>query len=135
MARSKKVVASEVPTGDPYDIPEIDGFMFRWTNAKVRTKMGRWKIWSPLKRSSELGEKVAALIEDVTSPAFKELVQSDSDLFCRGDALVLAFAPKDKVLAARAASQKKADDKLRMVHQTEGAKLRHTYIQKDPEDI
>lgn len=134
MARGrKKVVGSEAPAGDPYQIKPIDGFSFRWVNPEGRTKKGSWGIWKPLNRSSELGEKVVEEFNTVVGPVNFGLTNVDSDYFYRAANSMLAFAPTEKVMERRAAMQEEADKRMRMVHNTEGAKLRHTYIQKDPE--
>lgn len=132
MPAKKKVTTNETPNTDAYQVPRIDGFGFRWVNPAYRAKKGNWGIWKPLTRDSELGEKVAEHIEGIIGPISLGLTQVDSNYFYRSTESMLAFAPVELIEEKRAEAQAKADERMRMVHRTEGARLRTTVIEKTP---
>jgi hypothetical protein len=118
-----------------YDVPEIDGYVFKWVNLAARSKRG-WhtSIYKPVSPSTDIGQKV---LEHFKKTFFDDYRREDSggDYFHYGD-MILAYAPKELSDERRKEMQKRADDQLRLImeeHNSTG-KLRYVSIPQEPTD-
>lgn len=92
------------------ELPQIDGITLRWVNPASRNRsLAGWKCWIPVNRESEIGEQVAEHIKE--SPFRLGQENQDGAYFWRGD-MVLAYAPKEKVVELRKRNVGLADTQL-----------------------
>jgi hypothetical protein len=101
---------------------KVPGYGFRWCNVSQRYRHG-WGIWTPVDRSSELGQQVVPQLR-VGNDKFVG-ANAESSFIYQGTDSVLAYSTIEKINALKERNASKAEDRIRSV---DAAELRRNVI-------
>lgn len=124
--RVSQVIDKEVVERATNDLPTVPGLEFSWQNPFTNERTG-WRIWEPVTRDSEIGQQIADQFGDMFDK-FQGL-NEQTNYFMRGRDSMLAFTSKERLDAAIADKQEKADAQMLKVEQNAENLRRNVLIQ------